>query len=92
MGLLFGYSRFVGFIVLVGRQYLAEFHVVAARHLRHGGGQLCGGNATVLPCQLLAAAALLAIAALALHLDQLLARRLRTDTLMAYGRALVAAQ
>jgi len=43
----------------------------------------------VLPGQLLAAAALLPVAALALHLYQLLARRLRTGSLVASGRTLV---
>jgi len=82
-------SRSIGLVSLGGSQDFAQLHVIAARHFRHGRGQLSGGYATVLPGQLLAAAALLPVAALALHLYQLLARRLRTGSLVASGRTLV---
>lgn len=65
--------RSIGLVGLGGSQDLAELHVVSARHLRHGRGQLSGGNATVLAGQFLAAATLLPVAAFALHLHQLLA-------------------
>lgn len=86
------HSRFVGLVIFVGRQNFTQLHVVAARHLRHGGRQLGGGNATMLARQLLAAAILLTIAALALHLDQLLAGRLRAVALMADGGTFVATE
>lgn len=86
------HSRFVGLVVFVGRQDFAQLHVVAARHLRHGGRQLGSGNATMLAGQLLAAAILLAIAALALHLDQLLAGRLWAVALVTDGGTFVATE